>query len=63
MNILYDNNLSVEDYCMLRKSVDFYAISTDIVQQALNKSDFIIVARVDGITVGMGRFITDGTQA
>ena len=62
MNVVYVNTLSVEDYCRLRESVDFYAISECIVKKALEKSDFIISAIIDDITVGMGRLITDGTQ-
>ena len=62
MNITYSNILSVEDYCRLRKSVDFYDIPHNEVKQALDKSDFNVSASVNGITVGMARLITDGTQ-
>ena len=62
MNVHYTNTLSVENYCKLRESVDFYPISEDIVKKALEKSDFIISACINDITVGMGRLITDGTQ-
>jgi len=62
MNIAYGSTLSVEDYCTLRKSVGFYDISAEQVQRALDKSDYIITASVDGMTVGMARFISDGTQ-
>jgi N-acetylglutamate synthase-like GNAT family acetyltransferase len=63
MNIVYSNILSVEDYCMLRESVSFYPIPKNLVKKALDKSDFIIAAKADGIPVGMARLITDGTQA
>jgi len=63
MNVIYTNTLSVEDYCKLRESVDFYPIPGSIVKKALDKSDFIVSADINGVTVGMGRLITDGTQA
>lgn len=63
MNVLYGNTLSVEDYCRLRESVGFYPISDSIVKEALAKSDFVISAKIDNVAVGMGRLITDSTQA
>ena len=62
MNVIYANTLSVDDYSKLRESVDFYTIPEDIVKKALDRSDFIISASVNNVTVGMGRLITDGTQ-
>ena len=62
MNVVYANTLSVDDYCRLRESVDFYPIPEDIIKKALDRSDFIISASVNNVTVGMGRLITDGTQ-
>jgi len=62
MNVIYNNDLSVEDYCRLRKSVNFYDIPETEVKRALERSDFIVTAAVDGIKVGMARFMTDGTQ-
>ena len=62
MEIIYNNLLSVDDYCKLRKSVDFYDIPENVVRQALNKSDFVVTASINEITVGMARLITDGTQ-
>ena len=63
MNIEYNNNLSANDYCMLRKSVGWSDISTNIVKQAIEKSDYIITAELNSSKIGMGRVITDGTQA
>ena len=63
MNITYTNMLTVEEYCVLRKSVEWSVISENVVQQALNKSDFIISATINGVKVGMARLITDWTQA
>ena len=62
MNVIYKNTLSVENYCLLRKSVGFYVIPEKLVKLALEKSDFIISAFINDIPVGMGRLITDGTQ-
>jgi N-acetylglutamate synthase-like GNAT family acetyltransferase len=62
MKIAYSNTLSVKDYCTLRKSVEWYDIPENIVEQALVKSDFIISAKIGDSTVGMARLMTDGTQ-
>ena len=62
MNISYSNTLSVEDFCFLRKSVEWHDIPTKIAERALEKSDFIVSATVDSTTVGMARLMTDGTQ-
>ena len=62
-NITYSNELSVEDYCILRKSVGWADVSPTIVSQALNKSDYIISASVGSVKVGMARVMSDGTQA
>ena len=63
MTIEYNNNLSADEYCMLRKSVGWSDISISIVKQAIEKSDFIITAELTNTKIGMGRVITDGTQA
>ena len=62
MNIMYGNILSAKNYCLLRKSVNFYDIPIEQVQRALDKSDFVVAAYVDGTPVGMARLISDGTQ-
>jgi len=62
MNVTYSNNLSVENYCLLRKSVGFYDIPKEQVKLALEKSDYIIAAAIGDIPVGMARLMTDGTQ-
>ena len=63
MNIEYNNNLSADDYCMLRKSVGWSDISIIIVEKAIEKSDYIITAELNSTKIGMGRVINDGTQA
>ena len=62
MNIKYNNTLTVEDYCALRKSVEWYDIPESVVAQALAKSDFIVSAKDGDTVVGMARLMTDGTQ-
>lgn len=62
MSVMYSSALSAKDYCVLRKSVEFYDIPEDQVQRALDKSDFIVAATIDDIPVGMARLMTDGTQ-
>jgi len=62
MNIIYSNSLSVENYCLLRKSVGFHDIPEKLVKSALERSDYIITAVVNNKTIGMARLITDGTQ-
>ena len=63
MAIEYVYSLSVQDYCRLRESVGFYALTEVQVLRALDKSDFIVAASVGGSPVGMARLISDGTQA
>ena len=62
MNIVYNNELSISDYCTLRKSAGWYDISENTVEKALEKSDYVVSAVIDSVTVGMARLMTDGTQ-
>jgi len=62
MKVTYCHTLSVNDYCFLRKSVGFHEIPEQTVKLALERSDYIVAAAVDGVTVGMARLITDGIQ-
>lgn len=63
MTISFSNTISTEDYCFLRNSVGFSVVSENQARTAIEKSDFIITANVNNITVGMVRLITDGLQA
>ena len=63
MNITYINEVSVEDYNILRDSVGWRACNCEKVRMALDRSDFIIAARINGQTVGMARVMQDGLQA
>ena len=62
MEIVFNNMLSVDDYCRLRKSVGFYDIPENLVRDALDKSGFIVVAYLNDTAIGMARLITEGTQ-
>ena len=63
MNITYINEVSVEDYNILRDSVGWGACNCEKVRMALDRSDFIIAAQINGQTVGMARVMQDGLQA
>jgi len=60
--ITYSNILSAENYCLLRKSVEFHDIPLSHAKTALVRSDFIVAAYDENKPVGMARLMTDGTQ-
>lgn len=55
-----ENALNYEDYCTLRKSVDWQLFSEEQMQQALNNSLYTVSVVEGEQTVGMGRLIGDG---
>lgn len=55
-----ENVLNYEDYCTLRKSVDWQLFSEDQMRQALNISLYTVSVVEGEQTVGMGRLIGDG---
>ena len=55
-----ENVLNYEDYCTLRKSVDWQFFSEDQMRQALNNSLYTVSVVEGEQTVGMGRLIGDG---
>lgn len=55
-----ENALNYEDYCTLRKSVDWQLFSEDQMQQALDNSLYTVSVVEGKQTVGMGRLIGDG---
>jgi len=55
-----ENVLNYEDYCTLRKSVDWQLFSEDQMRQALNNSLYTVSVVEGEQTVGMGRLIGDG---
>ena len=63
MSITYTNELSVEDYNMLREAVGWQANNPIRVKTALDRSDFIVSAKENGKSIGMARVIQDGLQS
>lgn len=55
-----ENVLCFEDYCKLRKSVNWLLFSNEQMQKALTHSLYTVIAVDDNQTVGMGRLIGDG---
>lgn len=52
--------LCYEDYCNLRKSVNWLNFSKEQTEQALKNSLYTVIAVDNNQTVGMGRLIGDG---
>ena len=60
MNITYTNQISVQDYNALRKSVGWAELEENQAQTGINNSIFIISALVGDKTVGITRVVGDG---
>jgi len=60
MEIEYVNEISVEDYNLLRTSVGWDPIKESRARTGLDNSAFIVAARCGERTVGMARVISDG---
>jgi len=60
MNVKYVNQISVEEYNYLRKSVGWAEVEKNQAQTGLNNSAFVISALVDDKTVGVTRVVSDG---
>ncbi|MBP1756997.1 MAG: GCN5-related N-acetyltransferase [Firmicutes bacterium] len=60
MNIIYDNDLAVEDYINLRASVGWTMLSEKQAQAGISGCGFVIAAKDGNRTVGMSRVLTDG---
>lgn len=60
MNVEYTNYIDVSDYNFLRKSMGWNEISAAKAQKGLDNSAHIVVAKLDGKTIGMARVISDG---
>ena len=58
--ITYINNISVEDYNALRKSVNGINVTEKRAAIALKNSFYLCVAVCDGKPVGMARIVSDG---
>ena len=57
--LIYNNCLSVEEYCELRSSVGWASIVEDQAKSGLDHSDFVISCREDDYTVGCTRVFWD----
>ena len=60
MNIEYVHEISVEDYSMLRRVAGWVHIKESRAAIGLKNSAFIVVAKNEGKTIGMGRVVSDG---
>ncbi len=58
--ITFTNTISIEDYEMLRRSVNFVITTKERVRIALDNSLYTIVALLNGKPVGMARVVGDG---
>ena len=61
--VSYTNHISVDSFIMLRESVGWGTSRPDRVKMALERNDFLTVARIDDREIGMARVIHDGLQA
>ncbi len=57
--ITYSNNISVQDYCELRSSVEWSVIVEEQAKSSLEHSDFIISCKDDNCVVGCARIFWD----
>lgn len=57
--IVYNNTLSVEEYCELRESVGWTTMVKEQAQSGLNNSDFIVAGREEENIVGCARVFWD----
>ncbi|MCL2299189.1 MAG: GNAT family N-acetyltransferase [Firmicutes bacterium] len=58
--ITYADEISIEDYAMLRASAGWRALSPGQVKAALRNSAFLVSAKDGARTVGMTRLMSDG---
>ncbi|MFA6309810.1 MAG: GNAT family N-acetyltransferase [Clostridia bacterium] len=58
-NIKFEDNISLDDYLMLRKSADFKELSIRQAELAIKNHNFLIVAKDNEQTVGMARLLGD----
>jgi len=58
--ITYTDEISIEDYAMLRASAGWYALSPAQMRAALRNSAFLVAAQDGERTVGMTRLMSDG---
>ena len=57
--IEYNNHLSAEEYCQLRKAVDWLTVIPEQAQASIDNSDFVIACRDGENIVGCARIFWD----
>jgi GNAT superfamily N-acetyltransferase len=57
---LYFNDLKVQDYNALRKTVGWQIINDTQAERGIKNSFYIVTAKKNDITVGMARVVSDG---
>ncbi len=60
MDIKYEKTITVEDYNNLRSSAGWTILPLRQAQSSIDHSDYLVVAKDGGKTIGMARVITDG---
>ncbi|RHU98277.1 N-acetyltransferase [Clostridium sp. OM07-10AC] len=58
--LTYTDEITVEEYNDLRRSVNWITVKDKRAQKALNNSFYKLIARKDGKPVGMARIVSDG---
>jgi GNAT superfamily N-acetyltransferase len=58
--LTYTEHITVEEYNALRQSVHWIGVKETRAQKALDNSFYKLIARKDGVPVGMARIVSDG---
>jgi predicted GNAT family N-acyltransferase len=58
--ITYTEQITVEEYNSLRQAVQWIGVKEARAQKALDNSFYKLIARQDGVPVGMARIVSDG---
>jgi GNAT superfamily N-acetyltransferase len=60
MDLTFGNNITVDEFNFLRKSVGWNEIENNLALKGIENSLFIITAVIDGKTIGLARVCGDG---
>lgn len=60
--IIYENQLSVEDFCRLQESVGFGRPNEKQIEISIENSIYTVTIEVDNIIVGMRRIVGDNAR-
>ena len=60
--IIYENKLSVEEFCNLQEAVGFGRPNSKQIEISLKNSIYTVSVEVDKKIVGMGRLVGDGAR-